>query len=502
MANVVGLIPAAGRGIRAYPYTELVPKCLLEVDGVPLLRRNLELMRDQLGIREVVVVIGHHGERIREYLGDGSRLGLQVRIVENDDLDRDFAYSIYLGAREIDGPCCVLLSDEFYMDTNHGDLLRPEFESAEVVCGLIESDSVQHVRKNYSVELHDGEIRALVEKPMDVVDRWMGVGTYWLGEDAVRSLVERFERDTTRAPVQWTGWIDGLARSGKRVLPLRLHGQYVNVNDREALNSANLVARNHGFEARTVSLVYLVDEDAPDTLEESILRFADSDTLDEVVVAARSESETLAEVARHAKVRLLVRGEPGVGIGTLLTDGLDAARGDILITAYSDDTFSPRDLDKLLVYVRDADLVVGTRTTRQMIEQGSNMRGIVRAAHIGLAKLLEVLWWRFDSRFTDVGCVYRALWRSTYQAIRGELRCTGVEVFAEMMIEVLRARRRVIEIPVNYYNRARTRTHVRSRYQTIGTFVRILSLMLRKRVAPRPAALTERAPAVRASGDG
>jgi NDP-sugar pyrophosphorylase family protein len=502
MANVVGLIPAAGRGIRAYPYTELLPKCLLEVDGVPLLRRNLELMRDQLGIREVVVVIGHHGERIREYLGDGSRLGLRVRIVENDDLDRDFAYSIYLGARDLEGPCCIMLSDEFYFDTNHGDLLRPELEDAEVVCGLIESDSVRQVRKNYSVELRDGAITRLVEKPAAVDDRWMGVGTYWLAPSATRSLVERFEGTGGDAPLRFTDWIDGLARSGRRVLPLRLHGQYVNVNDREALNSANLVARNQGFHARSVSLVYLVDEDVPDTLEESIARFAESDALDEVVVASRSESGALRAASEHTKVRLFVGDEPGLGIGSLLTAALDSTRGDILITTYSDDAFSPQDLEKLLVYIRDADMVVGTRTTRQMIEQGSNMRGIVRAAHIGLAKLLEVLWWRFDSRFTDVGCVYRAMWRSTYRAIRGELRCTGVEIFAEMMIEVLRARRRIIEIPVNYYNRDRARAHVRSRYQTLGTFMRILSLMLRKRVATHPTPLPERTRTAPARGDG
>lgn len=491
MGNVVGLIPAAGRGVRAYPYTELLPKCLLEIDGVPILRRNLELMRDQLGIREAIVVIGHHGERIREYLGDGSQLGLQVRIVENDDLDRDFAYSIYLGARDladrgVTAPVCILLSDEFYLDTNHGDLLRPEFAGASVVCGLIETDSVRQVRKNYSVELRDGAIRRLVEKPVEVADRWMGVGTYWLAPDAQRSLVEWFESEGGGTPLRFTDWIDGLARAGRRALPLRLHGHYVNVNDREALNSANLLARNHGFDARTVSLVYLVDEDPAETLEESIGRFADSDALDEVVVATRRESEALRRAAEHPKVRLAVHDEPAAGIGTVLLSALDSARGDILITTYSDDAFSPRDLAKLLVYVRDADLAVGTRTTRQMIEQGSNMRGIVRAAHIALAKLLELLWWRFDSRFTDVGCIYRAMWRSTYRSIRGELRTTGVEVFTEMMIEVLRARRRVIEIPVNYYNRDIARAHVRSRYQNLGTFFRILSLMLRKRVAPGP----------------
>ena len=163
--------------------------------------------------------------------------------------------------------------------------------------------------------------------------------------------------------------------------------------------------------------------------------------------------------------------------------GLNRADGDILLLAYSEDTFAPRDVGKFLVYLRAADMVVGTRTTRQMIEQGNNMRGIVRHAHILLAKVLQLLWWRFECRFSDICCVYRGLWRSTYEMIRDNLTADDVEIFAEMVIEVLRARRRIIEIPINYYSRDLEYTQVYSRYQTVTTFVRVLGLLVRRRLA-------------------
>ena len=50
-----------------------------------------------------------------------------------------------------------------------------------------------------------------------------------------------------------------------------------------------------------------------------------------------------------------------------------------------------------------------------------------------------------------------------------------------MVIEVLRARRRIIEIPVNYYNRDIGSDYVRSKYQSPATFWKIVALMLRKR---------------------
>jgi choline kinase len=38
------LIPAAGRGLRAWPKASAVPKVLLEIDGKPVLQRNIEIL--------------------------------------------------------------------------------------------------------------------------------------------------------------------------------------------------------------------------------------------------------------------------------------------------------------------------------------------------------------------------------------------------------------------------------------------------------------------------
>ncbi len=112
---MIGLLPAAGRGVRAYPYTATVPKSMLEVDGVPNLERNVVLLRDQLGCREVRIVIGHHGHVIRAHFGDGSRLGIAITYIENDRLDWELPYSVYLGTRDLTEPCCILLADECYI---------------------------------------------------------------------------------------------------------------------------------------------------------------------------------------------------------------------------------------------------------------------------------------------------------------------------------------------------------------------------------------------------
>ncbi len=499
-ADLTGVIPAAGRGVRAYPYTDTIPKGMLEVDGVPLVERNVVLLRDALRIEDVVIVVGYRGELIREHLGDGQRLGVRIRYVANDRLDLNLPYSIHLGTRDVAGWCCVVLADECYIGSNHADLLRPDFRTTPVACGVIQASSAKQVRSNYSVTVRDGRIVGLEEKPKVVTDRLMGTGTYLLAPEVSARLGAAFAPDPVRGPRDWTTWLGELARGGVAIQPFRLTGRYVNVNSRDDLNVANASAREATFDERATTLVYFV-QNADATRLEAAADFAAHPAVDEMIVVGRRLPDAFAELGRDPKVRLLTA-PPDAPDGTVLTMGCDAARGDVLLVCQGDGTFSPRDLDKFLVYLRDADLVVGTRTTRQMVEQGTNMRGVVRAAHVALAKLVEVAWWRFDCRFTDICCVYLATWASTYRAIRGQLSEDGIEVLPEIVIEVLRARRRIIEIPINYRNPTLETKHVYARYQTPGVFLRLVGLIFRKRLRDVAGARAGRAPAPAKRGTG
>jgi NDP-sugar pyrophosphorylase family protein len=481
MTSLIGLLPAAGRGVRAYPYTERIPKSMLAVDGVPVLRRNIELMRDELGIRDIRIVLGHCGEVIRRSFGDGSALGVDLRYIENPRIDLELPYSVLLAGRDIDSHCCMILPDECYVNSNHGDLARSFDPTQLVTLTTVTSEYKKHIRKNYVLDTQAGQIVDLIEKPEHVTSRIMGTGTYILHPEVFRRLEGAYGGDPERGPRDWTTWLAGLARRGEKLAAFDLTGMYVNINSRDDLNYANFLVRDRGFGQRRTSLVYLI-EGEEEAAAGPVARFAEQPEIDEVVAVTRRLSPALESVGDADGV-VLVAAPSGAVFSQLVKLGLDRASGDIFLISYSDDTFAARDVSKLLVYLRDADMVVGTRTTRQMIEQGTNMRGIVRAAHVLLAKLMQVLWWRFDSRFTDVCCVYRAMWRSTYELIRDNLTATGVEVFPEMVLEVLRARRRIIEIPVNYYNRDLEFDHVHGRYQTGSTFVRIAWLILRKRIA-------------------
>ena len=118
----------------------------------------------------------------------------------------------------------------------------------------------------------------------------------------------------------------------------------------------------------------------------------------------------------------------------------------------ADGSFQSKDIPKFLQYLKDCDMVIGTRTTRQLIEQGANMEGLLRWGNVIVGKLIEGLWWG-QERFTDVGCTYRAIWKTSYEKIRPYLEASGPDFSPEMMIAVLICRRRIIEIPVSYRQR-------------------------------------------------
>ncbi len=479
MQKLVGLIPAAGRGVRAYPYTGTIPKSMLEVDGLPVLQRNVEIMRDQLAIEDVRIVVGHRSEVIRNYFGDGARLGVRIAYVLNDRLDLELPYSVYLASRGLDTPVCMILADECYVGSNHAGLLATPLQSALFICTLIASDSPKHIRKNYTVTLDGDRILDMHEKPSRPTERYMGTGTYLMSAELLRRLADRYQRGAP--PRDWTSWLAEQCRAGAVVRPYWLTGRYVNINTRDDLNFANYLVRDLHFNDKTTSMVFVVPEHE-DGAAEAMEALASRPEIHEVVAVVRRATPALEAVARNPKIRVTVESDPDAGVGDLVRFGLATARGSVLLISYHDGTFSPRDVTKFLAYLRDADMVLGTRTTRQMIEQGSNMRGLVRMTHILLARLLGLLWWRFDCRFTDVCGMHRGMWRSTFETIRDPLKERGVEIFPEMVIEVLRARRRVIEIPINYYNRDPLHPFVWSRYQTAGTFFRVVGLMLRKRL--------------------
>jgi NDP-sugar pyrophosphorylase family protein len=77
LSAIKAMILAAGEGTRLRPLTLKTPKLLLPVAGRPLIEHQLAWLRGH-GIQEVAINLYHLGDKIKDFLGDGSRYGMKV----------------------------------------------------------------------------------------------------------------------------------------------------------------------------------------------------------------------------------------------------------------------------------------------------------------------------------------------------------------------------------------------------------------------------------------
>ena len=73
------MVLAAGEGRRMKPLTDVKPKPLLTVAGRPLIEHHIVGLRDA-GVTEIVVNVSYLGQQLVEFLGDGSRWGVELQI--------------------------------------------------------------------------------------------------------------------------------------------------------------------------------------------------------------------------------------------------------------------------------------------------------------------------------------------------------------------------------------------------------------------------------------
>ena len=202
------------------------------------------------------------------------------------------------------------------------------------------------------------------------------------------------------------------------------------------------------WKKKTVSVI-LPTYNEKDSIRECIEEFLESGLVDEVLVVNNNAAEgTREEVAKTPAKEVI---ESRQGYGRAIRTGLAEATGDLLVVCEPDGTFSGHDIVKLLAYSDDFEVVLGTRTTREMIWQGANMGFALKWGNWFVAKMAEVLY--NSSILTDCGCTMRLLSRAAYEEIRSYFIETGNAFGFELTMHIVSRKISFMEIPVNYKER-------------------------------------------------
>lgn len=474
---LVGLIPAAGRGIRLTPHTGRIPKSLLKVGGKPIIEQNIGLLRDALGIKQVYILIGYKKELIMDYLKDGKHLGVEIVYINVSKVEDGLAQGVLEAEKHLKDDFCLLLGDEVYYQSNHHELLTFLKKDFSAVCAIKEVKHHYIIKKNYAVEIREGRITSLTEKPELPPNNYLGCGTYLFKPD-IFEYIKMTPPSLRSKRVELTEVINLMSQKSGKVYPFILKGNYINVNDIDDYNAANYMIRSMEFNRKKISLII------PAYNEESSVGYVVEDfqgKVDEIIVVNNNSRDNTEKIASGKGARVLTGSYKGYG--DALKFGMDNALGDILILTEADGSFFARDLGKILEYLKDADMVLGTRTTKQMIEQAANMGFFLRWGNVFVSKLIELLWlFKYEPRLTDVGCTYRGIWKSVYEELRDSLKGTGPEFSPEMIIEAIRHNKRTIEIPVTYSSRVGGESKFsKNILGNAKTAIKMLRLIFRKR---------------------
>ena len=116
------MLLAAGLGTRLRPLTDTLPKCLVPVNGRPMIEYPLLLLR-HYGIREIVVNVHHHAETVEKYLGNGSRFGVNIAYSREPVL-LDTGGGVLGAKRFLDQNTFMIMNSDVLIDLRLDEVIR------------------------------------------------------------------------------------------------------------------------------------------------------------------------------------------------------------------------------------------------------------------------------------------------------------------------------------------------------------------------------------------
>ena len=109
-------------GKRLGEYTKNNTKCMVPVNGTPLIDRTLNQL-SKLGLNRVVIVVGYEGKKLMDYLGT-ERYGLKIEYVNNPIYDKtNNIYSLALAKKQLQEDDTLLIESDLIFDDGMFDLL-------------------------------------------------------------------------------------------------------------------------------------------------------------------------------------------------------------------------------------------------------------------------------------------------------------------------------------------------------------------------------------------
>lgn len=231
------VILAAGRGSRLRPTTDAVPKCMVPVNGLPTIDKQVEnLLANGVRAPEVCVVAGYKHEVLEKHLSEkfpGVAVVVNGRYAETNNM-----YSLSLAAPFLAGRDFLLMNGDVFFD---GCILAGMAAAGNA--NLIACDRSVYFAESMKITVAGGRVtrisKAIPEKDAYAVS----IDVYRFSGNAGERLFAKID-ETMRIGKDENSWteaaIDGIL-SETAFAPHPVDGRWVEIDDREDLARAESV---------------------------------------------------------------------------------------------------------------------------------------------------------------------------------------------------------------------------------------------------------------------
>ena len=155
------LILAAGFGTRLHPLTQFRPKAMLPLLGKPMLHHVIDTVK-AAGMTEIVLVVGHYQEQIRDYFGNGKALGVKISYAAQAEPKGEYDAVLAAESALSDADRFLMTDCDIITTTGRFEAAVKAAKTSDMALSLFE---VPNPSQFGVVELDGSKITTIVEKP-------------------------------------------------------------------------------------------------------------------------------------------------------------------------------------------------------------------------------------------------------------------------------------------------------------------------------------------------
>lgn len=230
------VILAAGRGTRLQPITDSVPKAMVPINGKPMLEILLKQLKENK-ITDVVIVLHYLKEKITEYFGDGKKIGMNIKYVEQKEL-KGSADAVLCAEPYIKEKFLMIACDSLFETEQIKKVLAHKSD------GVFTAKEVKDGRAFGILVTEGNKVTKVVEKPENPPTNLANFSVYMLPKEIFNTC--RKIKPSHKGEIWLTDAIQLLIEQGK-TFEYEISQHIIDIGTHEQLYDAQILAKKLGL---------------------------------------------------------------------------------------------------------------------------------------------------------------------------------------------------------------------------------------------------------------